>query len=77
MEEASGRITEIRQEQTLFSYACYRMASTIIKVKKWSTDNRKNGIFMSAKMTIFEAKRWAAAHISLMFLGKLLGTTDL
>jgi hypothetical protein len=34
MEEARGRITAIRKEQILFSYAYYKMAST-----RWSEKN--------------------------------------
>jgi hypothetical protein len=33
------------------------------EVKKWITDHRNNGISVSMKMIICEARRWAVAHI--------------
>jgi hypothetical protein len=32
------------------------------EVKKWITDHRNNGIYVSTKIVICEARRWAVAH---------------
>jgi hypothetical protein len=56
---ARGKITEIRQEQALLSYY----------VEKWPANHRKNGIFVSTKMIIFEARR-LVAHVITDFVGK-------
>jgi hypothetical protein len=60
MGDARGKITEIRQEQTLFH----------MHVEKWPTNHRNNGIFMSTKMIIFEARKFAVAHGVTYFAGK-------
>jgi hypothetical protein len=65
MEEARGKITETRQEQTLFSYACCSITST-----KSFANHRHRGMSASMEMIIFEARKWAVAHSVTDFAGR-------